>query len=225
MKTTESRNHTDFDEMPEKQHTMLSLPVVASFVVVLMATAGFVVGKKGTLFNLVTVEGASSDSHALKTLRKSLIEKSAQYPAFREAKSDGRSIVLVLNSDQFFSVGQAEIKSAAREELLKTLKGLRELKEDFTVSVEGHTDSSPVFHYKWKYPTNWELSAFRAAAVVRLFEQVGFAPERLGVAGFGANRTKVQDRTPAGEEIEANKALNRRITLRLYPPLNSKGND
>ena len=57
------------------------------------------------------------------------------------------------------------------------------------------------------FPSNWELSAGRAARVVRLFAEEGVAPERMAVVGFGEYRPVADNRTPEG------RAQNRRVSL------------
>ena len=54
------------------------------------------------------------------------------------------------------------------------------------IRVEGHTDDRPI--NTAAFPSNWELSAARAASVVHLFMDRGIAPDRLAVMGFGQYR-------------------------------------
>jgi chemotaxis protein MotB len=66
-----------------------------------------------------------------------------------------------------------------------------------SVRVEGYTDNVPISTFA--FPSNWELSAARAASVVRLFAEQGIDPLRLSVAGLGeyrpvADNTSVQGR-------------------------------
>ncbi len=67
------------------------------------------------------------------------------------------------------------------------------------VRVEGHTDNIPV--QSAQYPTNWELSAARAVAVVRyLAEDSGVAAQRLSAVGFGQYQPIVPNDTRAHRE-------------------------
>ncbi len=54
------------------------------------------------------------------------------------------------------------------------------------VRVEGHTDNRPISTVA--FPSNWELSAARAASVVHLFARSGIDPARLTVIGLGEFR-------------------------------------
>jgi chemotaxis protein MotB len=73
------------------------------------------------------------------------------------------------------------------------------------VRVEGHTDNQPI-NTKY-YPSNWELSAARAASVVHRFARAGMAPARLSVIGFGENRPTHPNDTAA------NRIFNRRVVI------------
>jgi chemotaxis protein MotB len=71
--------------------------------------------------------------------------------------------------------------------------------------VEGHTDNQPI-NTKY-YPSNWELSAARAASVVHRFARRGMSPSRLSVIGFGEYRPAQTNDTVAGRDA------NRRVVI------------
>jgi len=71
--------------------------------------------------------------------------------------------------------------------------------------VEGHTDNRPI--NTAAFPSNWELSAARAASVVHLFTRRGVDPDRLAVIGLGENRPAVGNDTAEGRNA------NRRVVL------------
>ncbi len=73
------------------------------------------------------------------------------------------------------------------------------------VRVEGHTDNVPI--RTRGYPSNWELSAARAATVVHILANRGVAPDRLAVLGYGEFRPVESNATPAGRN------MNRRVLL------------
>ncbi len=81
------------------------------------------------------------------------------------------------------------------------------------IRVEGHTDNRPI--NTAAFPSNWELSAARAASVVHLFTKQGMNPERLAVIGLGENRPAVSNNTPEGRNA------NRRVLLVI---LSGEGN-
>jgi chemotaxis protein MotB len=71
--------------------------------------------------------------------------------------------------------------------------------------IEGHTDNQPISTVA--FPSNWELSAARAASVVYLFMQSGVAPQRMSVEGFGEYRPVASNDTAEGRN------RNRRVVL------------
>ncbi|KRE90928.1 flagellar motor protein MotB [Frateuria sp. Soil773] len=62
--------------------------------------------------------------------------------------------------------------------------------------VEGYTDDKPI--NTAVYPSNWELSAARAASVARLFAGHGISPSRLGIIGWGEFRPTADNATEEG---------------------------
>jgi chemotaxis protein MotB len=71
--------------------------------------------------------------------------------------------------------------------------------------VEGHTDDRPI--NTEHYPSNWELSAARAASVVHRFARGGISPARLSVIGFGEFRPAQSNDTAKG------RIANRRVII------------
>ncbi len=108
-----------------------------------------------------------------------------------------------LNSRLLFASGSALIQEQARAPLQELAGVLRDLPNH--VDVEGHTDDVPI--HTEVFPSNWELSAARAASVVRLFIAAGVDPRRLAAIGFGPHRPLADNATPEG------RARNRRVAV------------
>ena len=62
--------------------------------------------------------------------------------------------------------------------------------------IEGYTDNKPISTPQ--FPSNWELSAARAATVARLFSDHGVAADRLGIMGWGEVRPVADNATEDG---------------------------
>jgi chemotaxis protein MotB len=112
-----------------------------------------------------------------------------------------------------FDSGKADLKGSGIEVLRKVGDQLARI-EGKRVQIEGHTDNVPIGgRLKEKFPTNWELSASRALAVVHFLEnEVGIAPVKLSGAGYGEYQPAASNDTFEG------KAANRRIEIVLLPP-------
>ena len=73
------------------------------------------------------------------------------------------------------------------------------------VLIEGHTDNLKISSNE--FPSNWELSAARAATFLRLLSIEGIDEERMAAIGYGQYRPLVRNDTPEG------RSKNRRIVL------------
>lgn len=108
-----------------------------------------------------------------------------------------------INSDILFQSGSASLDFGAQELLSRLASVLRDLPNP--IRIEGYTDDRPIATAQ--FPSNWELSAARAASVVHLFVRERFAPERLVMVGYGQFRPKAANDTDAGRNA------NRRVVL------------
>jgi len=108
-----------------------------------------------------------------------------------------------INTDILFPSGSAEIELAAVGILERLAAILAE--RPYPIRIEGHTDNRPIRTVQ--FPSNWELSAARAARIVRLFEQRGITASRMVVAGMGENQPVADNSTTEGRN------RNRRVAL------------
>lgn len=107
--------------------------------------------------------------------------------------TDGLVIVLVAD-EVFFANGSAEIRPAGRE-VLDALAPVLD-RSGNQISAEGHANHLPVGPGSI-YPSNWELSAARAAAVARrLVEVDGLAPTLVDATGYSDTRPLVPKADP-----------------------------
>jgi chemotaxis protein MotB len=111
-----------------------------------------------------------------------------------------------------FESGSVKVKPKGQEVLLKLADSFRD-REDQKIAVEGHTDNVQIGSALLdRFPTNWELSAARATAVVRFLQEKGnIAPERLTASGFSFYRPVATNETPEDRK------QNRRIEIILVP--------
>ena len=79
-------------------------------------------------------------------------------------------------------------------------------KNEYQVSVEGHSDTVPI--QTRQFASNWELSSSRAASsVLRELVRDGVSAGRLRAVGYAETRPIESNETPAG------RAANRRVEL------------
>ena len=115
-----------------------------------------------------------------------------------------RGVEIDLKSSLLFASGDAQVLPASRAALIKIAAVLRDY-PDNDVMVEGHTDALNIT--TGKFASNWELSAARAAAVVRRLVDLGVSPARLVALGRANNVPAALGDTP--EDM----AKNRRVTI------------
>ncbi len=108
-----------------------------------------------------------------------------------------------IRTDILFPSGVATLSAEAQNILKQLALTLKPFPNP--IRVEGHTDNRPI--RSASFPSNWELSAARAASVVHLFTQAGMDPRRLAVVGLGENRPAQSNDTEQGRNI------NRRVLL------------
>ena len=111
-----------------------------------------------------------------------------------------------------FDSGSVTIKPKGQEVLLKLADSFKD-STNRNIAVEGHTDDVQIGSALIdRFPTNWELSAARATAVVRFLQEKGnIAPKRLTASGYSFYRAVAPNETLEG------RSQNRRIEIILVP--------
>jgi chemotaxis protein MotB len=118
-----------------------------------------------------------------------------------------------INTSILFASGSGQLMTDARP-VLEKLGGIL-VPFPNLINVEGFTDNLPISTSV--YPSNWELSAGRAATVVRLFAEFGVAPQRMTSIGYGEYRPSGDNATAVG------RAANRRVVVVVLADVNSAG--
>jgi chemotaxis protein MotB len=122
-----------------------------------------------------------------------------------ELETQGSKIVIRIRASGSFKGWSAYVN----DDFLPVLDNIREVLVEVPgrISVEGHTDNTPLGQ-GGRYNTNWDLSAARAAAVA---EQLFIAPEmnetRFMVVGHGSVRPLIDNKTAE------NRSKNRRVEI------------
>ncbi len=172
---------------------------------------------------------AAKDSHIQELTKRLNIElarrvnrleqyRSEFFGRLREALGNDPAVRVVgdrflFQAELLFTSGSAELGAEGRKRLVqlaRTLKAVaRRIPADlpWLLRVDGHTDRRPI--HNARFPSNWELSAARAVAVVRFLAAQGIPPERLAAAGFG----EYHPLDPA--DTAAAYRRNRRIEIKL----------
>jgi chemotaxis protein MotB len=95
----------------------------------------------------------------------------------------------VFQSEVLFPSGSAQLQPGGEKQLADVAQRLIEISQsipkdiNWVLQVDGHTDNKPINNAA--YPSNWELSAARAIAVVKFLHSQGIPYNRLVAAGYG----------------------------------------
>ena len=108
-----------------------------------------------------------------------------------------------IKASVLYSSGSAELADSALP-ILKKIGDVLANKPN-TIQVEGYTDNVPI--QTAKFPSNWELSAARAASVVRYFELLDIDASRMAAVGYAEHHPV------ASNDTEDGRLKNRRISL------------
>jgi chemotaxis protein MotB len=114
--------------------------------------------------------------------------------------------VTMLN-EILFPEGGWEIGPKGKQTLDKIVPVLTNL-QNKRVEINGYTDNVPIApEFRWRFPSNWELSTARATDVVRYLVQQGVNPAILSATGYGEQNPVASNDTPQGRR------QNRRVEL------------
>lgn len=123
-------------------------------------------------------------------------------------------VVMITVEDQLAYRSSQVVILDSMVPVLKAIANTLSSHPDWDVFVEGYTDNRKIgLEFVEKYPSNWELGAFRACAVVRyLTNDLGLPAERFAAVSYGPFR-------PVGaNETEDGRAQNRRVRFILHKP-------
>ncbi|UTF60771.1 flagellar motor protein MotD [Gilvimarinus sp. DA14] len=110
-----------------------------------------------------------------------------------------------LRDSILFASGSADVSGQAQE-IFSTVADIL-LQTDNPVQIEGFTDNVPI--QTAQYPSNWELSAARASAIVKWMALEGVEPSRLAAVGYG------EFQPVASNQTEQGRAQNRRVAIMI----------
>lgn len=115
----------------------------------------------------------------------------------------GDRIEIEMKAKMLFSSGAARLSRDALRALKVMSKTLARIPSH--LQIEGHTDNVPIATSA--FPSNWELSAARAASVVHFLARSGVEPWRMSAVGLGEHRPIAENSEEKG------RAANRRVTI------------
>src|SRR6202046_1090358 len=129
-------------------------------------------------------------------------------------KRESMWLEIEINTDILFPSGSGAFSSSAEPVLDKLAEVLKPFPNP--IRVEGHTDDRPI--HTGAFPSNWELSAARAASVVHQFTKQGIDPLRLEIVGFGEFHPRQANSSTEGRNANRRVAV---LVLEAVSPANT----
>jgi len=156
-------------------------------------------------FKITEVE---QSHYAIAQKLKQMLMADAVPQAATGISADDVGVQLRISSDVMFKPGTAELSPAAEKALQDVISLLKEY--NLYLVVRGHADSAEA---RPPYPSNWELSGARAAAVLRYLVDAGkIKATRLRAIAYADTR-------PVEPDVdETAKAKNRRVEFHFHRP-------
>jgi chemotaxis protein MotB len=163
---------------------------------------------------MLSASASKQEQSDFKKLQQELNSYAKSHGFGNEVKAviDRRGLVVhVLTDKLLFDSGSATLQPAGLP-LLQEVSHLLNVDHKHPITVEGNTDNQRI--QTSQFPSNWELSAFRATTVLRFLAGHGVAEQRLSAAGYADLHPLASNATAAG------RARNRRVDIvldRIYP--------
>lgn len=151
--------------------------------------------------------GAGRNGHPFDTLKHAIsttIYEMGQQENV-EIEENPHFLTININSGLFFAEGSASILASSRPLITKIAVLLEPINN--YVRIRGYTDDQ--FVNNGIFANSWELSARRAVNVLREFQDLGIAPERLAAEAYGQYSPAFDNETAAG------RARNRRVAIAI----------
>jgi chemotaxis protein MotB len=155
---------------------------------------------------------AVAGGEAARTLRRMQAQQARMAYELATLRDGGRTLA-TFGADALFAPASATLTDAGRARLDTLAAHLRATYPARRLRVEGHADATPLSDaLRARFPSNWALSAARAAAVVAYLTTAHALPaDRLALAAYGATRPVAPNDTAAGRR------RNRRVRVALLP--------
>jgi chemotaxis protein MotB len=133
-----------------------------------------------------------------------------------EVRLEPRGLVVSLKQNTFFPSGEDTIDPATYgivDKIGSTILGTKS-----PVRLEGHTDSQPI--HTDRFPSNWDLSARRAIAMLNLLVRRCHVPsDRLAIAGYADTIPVDTNTTPEGRRH------NRRVDIVILSQITDRNSE
>lgn len=133
---------------------------------------------------------------------------------FTDVVLDIEGLRIEIKNNLLFQPGSADPAPQFAAQVGALLKILASAHEKYQMTIEGHTDDSPLVGSN-KFKDNWELSAARGFAILHELERNKIATQRLSVLALAHGKPKVPIAGLKGKHLENARATNRRVVVHI----------
>tara|TARA_R110000737_G_scaffold34013_1_gene52278 strand:+ start:3910 stop:4896 length:987 start_codon:yes stop_codon:yes gene_type:complete len=156
-----------------------------------------------TLSNVSDAQVGTTLTSLEKNLHEALYELVES--GYAQLQVDGDWLEIELNSSLLFPSGSSSPTNAAKD-ILSVIYQVIANASNY-VRVRGYTDNQRI---KTEiFSSNWELSVFRATAILRVLEELTLNPARMAIEGYGQYYPNADNSTATG------RAKNRRVVIAI----------
>lgn len=124
---------------------------------------------------------------------------------FARLQIDGDWLEIELNSGFLFPSGSSSATNAAKE-VMAVIYGVVGKTSNF-IRIRGYTDNQPISNEF--FSSNWELSVYRATAILRILESLNTSPARMAIEAYGEYYPIADNSSVEG------RAKNRRVVIAI----------
>jgi len=124
---------------------------------------------------------------------------------FARLQIDGDWLEIELNSGLLFPSGSSSATNTAKG-LMTEIYNVVGKTSNF-IRIRGYTDNQPISNEF--FTSNWELSVFRATAILRILESLNTSPARMAIEAYGEYYPIADNSTQEG------RAMNRRVVIAI----------
>jgi chemotaxis protein MotB len=156
-----------------------------------------------TLSNVSDAQVGTTLTSLEKDLNEALYELVES--GYAQLQIDGDWLEIELNSGLLFPSGSASPTNAAKDILSVIYQVI--FKTSNYIRIRGYTDNQAIATEI--FSSNWELSVFRATAILRELEKLTLNPARMAIEGYGQYYPNADNATATG------RSKNRRVVIAI----------
>lgn len=129
-------------------------------------------------------------------------------------KQDSEGMAVEFKDGLMFSPASADLSEQQASTIKSILDSLIKANPKYMITIEGHTDDTPLGSNA-RFRSNWELASARGVAILEQLVKQGVDRNRIRVVSYADTRPKVSITQKSGSELSQARSANRRVVIRL----------